>query len=88
MAVAAMHSAARAIGVALAGLAHIFNPERFILGGGVARAGESFLQDVERTLHDSLMDPAYGDGVKVLPSALQDDAALMGGLTLVQTSSQ
>jgi glucokinase len=87
VAVEAMRFAARAIGVALAGLAHIFNPERFILGGGVARAGESFFRDVERNLHASLMDPFYGEGLQVLPSELEDEAALLGGLTLVQTSS-
>jgi glucokinase len=87
VAVAVLQVAAHALGLALAGLVHTFNPERIILGGGVARAGGPFLEDVKRALLASLMAPAFAEGLQVLPSALGDEAALLGGLALVQTSS-
>jgi glucokinase len=86
VAASVLQVAAHALGAALAGLVHTFNPERIILGGGVARAGGPFLEDVKRTLLDSLMAPAFGEGLEVLPSSLGDEAALLGGLALVQTS--
>ena len=78
-----LQTASHALGAALAGLVHTFNPERILLGGGVARAGGAFLEDVKRALIASLMDPAFGEGLDVLPSALGDEAALLGALTLV-----
>ncbi len=87
VAIEALQAAARAIGTALAGLVHTFNPERIILGGGVALAGASFLGEVEATLRSSLMDPAFGLGLQLLPSALGDEAALLGALALVQPST-
>jgi glucokinase len=63
---------------------HTFNPERIILGGGMARAGGSFLETIETVLRSALMDPAFAVGLQVLPSALGDEAALLGGLALVE----
>ena len=79
-----LQAAAHALGIALAGLVHTFNPERIILGGGVARAGAPFLEDVSREMFASLMDPAFGEGLDLLPSSLGDEAALLGGLALVE----
>jgi glucokinase len=86
-ALSVLQSAALALGTALAGLVHTFNPERILLGGGVARAGDFFLQEVETNLRASLMDAAFADGLELLPSALGDEAALLGGLALVQTQT-
>jgi glucokinase len=87
VALSVLGDAARALGAALAGLVHIFNPERIILGGGVARAGGLFLETVETALRSSVMDPAFAEGLQVLPSVLGDEAALLGGLALVETST-
>ncbi len=75
--------AAAAIGTALAGLTHVFNPSRIVLGGGVSRAGGTFLSEVEQALFASLMLPAFGDGLRVVASSLGDEAALLGALELV-----
>ena len=84
VALSVLQTAAHALGTALAGLVHTFNPERIILGGGVARAGGPFLEDVKRSTFAALMDPVFGEGLDLLPSALGDEAALLGGLALVQ----
>lgn len=85
IAIEVMHEAAVALGTALAGLVHLFNPERIILGGGVSRAGGEFLGEIERTLRASLMISAFGDGMQVVPSALGDEAALLGAVALVHS---
>jgi glucokinase len=82
-----LQAAARAIGIGLAGLVHTFNPERLSLGGGVARAGGVFLETVGQVLRSSVMDPAFAAGLQVVPSALGDEAALLGGLALVETTT-
>jgi len=87
VAVSVLRAAAHALGTGLAGLVHTFNPELIILGGGVARAGGLFLQEVEAVLRSSLMDGAFAEGLELKPSTLGDQAALLGGLALVKTSS-
>jgi predicted NBD/HSP70 family sugar kinase len=67
---------------ALAGLVHIFNPQRIILGGGVARAGEVFWEPTRRTLQAEVMNAAFLEGVDLVPAALGDDAGLVGALVL------
>jgi glucokinase len=86
VAVEVMQRAAHAIGIALSGLVHIFNPERIIIGGGVARTGDWFLQEVDTTLRKHLMDPSFGEHLELLPTALDDEAGLLGSLALLQTS--
>jgi glucokinase len=77
-----LREAGEALGRALAGLVHIFNPQRIILGGGVARAGESLWEPVRRTLQAEVMNPAFLEGVDLVPAALGDDAGLVGALVL------
>ncbi|HSR48866.1 MAG TPA: ROK family protein [Anaerolineales bacterium] len=82
-----LQAASVALGTALAGLVHVFNPERIVLGGGVSQAGAFFLDQIERTLRASLMHPAFGGDLKVVPTALGDEAALLGAVALVQAMS-
>jgi glucokinase len=77
-----LREAGETLGRALAGLVHIFNPQRIILGGGVARAGENFWGPVRRTLQAEVMNPAFLEGVDLVPAALGDDAGLVGALVL------
>lgn len=87
LAAAVLDDAADALGTALAGMVHTFNPERIILGGGVAQSGPGFLNRIEATLRARLMHPAFGDGLSVLASALRDEAALLGAVVLVQNAA-
>ena len=71
-----------AVGRAVAGLLHTFNPQRVVIGGGVARSGEVFLEHVRRAVRTEVMDAAYLDGLEVVPAALGDDAGLVGAMVL------
>lgn len=87
IAVDVLHAAAVAIGIALAGLVHVFNPQRIILGGGVSQAGASFLGEIERTVIESLMHSSFADGLDVVPTALGDEAGLLGAVALVDAQA-
>jgi glucokinase len=70
------------IGHHLADLAHAFNPETFILGGGVSLLGDLLFDPIRLSLREHVMDPAYLVGVEVLPAALGDDVGLVGAMVL------
>jgi len=86
LALSVIEEAGLLIGHHLGDLAHIFNPEVFILGGGVSLLGDLIFEPIKRSLREHVMDPAYLDGVRVLPAALGDDAGLVGAMVLASQS--
>ncbi len=70
-------SAGRALAVGLAGLVNVFNPEMIVIGGGVARAGDLLLEPLRRWLRYYAITYIVGT-VRVLPSALGDNAGVYG----------
>ena len=70
------------IGLLLADLAHAFNPQIFVLGGGVSQIGALLFDPIERSLERHVMDPAYIEGLRILPAELGDDAGLVGAMVL------
>jgi len=86
LAMAVIEEAGFRIGHHLADLAHAFNPEVFILGGGVSLLGDLLFEPIRHSLREHIMDPAYLDGVGVLPAALGDDAGLVGAMVLASQS--
>ena len=72
----------RYLGEYLANLAHIFNPDIFVLGGGVSQIGPLLFNAIDEALKQHVMDPAYLDGLKIMPAKLGDDAGLVGAMVL------
>jgi glucokinase len=70
------------LGAYLADLAHVFNPEIFVLGGGVSQIGPLLLDSIDKSMREHVMNPAYLDGLKISPAELGDDAGLVGALVL------
>jgi glucokinase len=70
------------LGHFLADLAHVFNPETFVLGGGVSQLGDMLFKPIRASFEEHLMDPAYAENVHILPAALGDDAGLVGAMVL------
>jgi glucokinase len=77
-----LSQASRLIGQHLANLAHAFDPELFVLGGGISSIGELFFAPIRQSLAEHVMDPVYIEGLRVLPAALGDDAGLIGAMVL------
>ncbi len=78
----AWNTAGERLATALAGLINVLNPERIILGGGVAQNGPILFKPLVRALHKKAF-PIAACSVKVLPAALGVDAGLIGAASLV-----
>ena len=81
--------AGRALGAGIASLAHLFNPELVALGGGVTAAGDLLFGPLREELRARLLPGYAPDGeLAVVPSALGDDAGLLGAAALVLESHE
>jgi glucokinase len=81
-AISVIQQAADYIGQGLADFCHIFNPEVFVLGGGVSQLGPLLFDPIRRSLDHHLMHPIYGQDLRIEPAALGDDAGLVGAMVL------
>ena len=73
------------VGIALAGLVNVFNPERIVIGGGVAQAGSFLFDPIRRTLRDRALDWPVRH-VKVVRATLGNEAGVIGASVLVRRS--
>jgi predicted NBD/HSP70 family sugar kinase len=69
------------IGTALAGLVTLIDPERVVVGGDLAEAGDLLLDPLVAALRQGSM-PAVADDVSVAVSALGERAEVLGALAL------
>ena len=69
------------LGIGLANLVNILNPEVIVIGGGVVNGWELF----EKHMHQKVAERAFPSpvtGVKILPAECGDDAGLLGAARL------
>lgn len=71
----------RYLGLGLVAVVHALDPERIVIGGGVANAFDLF-EPVMRAEFGWRLMPAYRGGVEVIPAALGDHSGLYGALAL------
>jgi glucokinase len=76
--------AATYVGIGLANLCNILNPELIILGGGVTRVGHLLFDTVRETVAERAMSGARQ--VRIVPAALADDVVLLGAVALIETA--
>ena len=69
------------IGVTLAGIVNLLNPDRIIIGGGVADAGEPLFRSIRKTVGERAL-PVPGKAVKILKAKLGNDAGIIGAAAL------
>lgn len=74
---------ARGLGVGIGNTANLINPQRFILGGGVTKAGAAWWAEVWQSAAATALPEVRFD---VVPAALGDDAPLWGALALAEES--
>jgi len=70
------------LGIGVANLAHLFNPQMVILGGGVTNLGPLLFEPVRETVARRTMAPFRGR-LEIVPAALGDDVGLLGAAALV-----
>jgi glucokinase len=69
------------IGIGVTNLIQLYNPEVFVIGGGIAQAGKVLFDPILRTVRARAhMVPA--STVRVVPAQLGDDAGVIGGAVL------
>ena len=77
-----LREAGISLGVGIVNLAHLFNPERVILGGGVSlNAGRILWDAIHEIVRARTMAPCLRD-LEVVPASLGDDAGLLGGIAV------
>lgn len=82
LALSLIREAGGTIGAQLAQLAHAFNPEIFVIGGGVSRIGDIFFEAVREALQVNIMHRSYLESLQVVPAQLGDESGLVGAMVL------
>jgi glucokinase len=76
----------RRLGVGLASLANIFNPQVIVIGGGVIGAGELLLGPARDVMHRRALSPNK-DVVRVEAASLGAEAGMIGAALLAQEAA-
>ena len=71
----------RYLGIALSNVAHVVDPEAFVIGGGVSRAGEIILNVVEKYYNENAMFALKDKEFRL--AELGNDAGIYGAVRLV-----
>ncbi len=76
-----LEEAAQALGLGIGCAIVLMNPQRVVVGGGVTKSGERYLQVVQAAARSTALP---GMVVDIVPAALGDDAPLWGGIALAE----
>lgn len=76
-----LYRAGWALGVGIGNVANLINPQRFVLGGGVMKAGEGFWDVLQRVARETALPEV---NFEIVPAALGDDAPLWGAVALAE----
>ena len=63
---------------------NLLNPEKIIIGGGVADAGEILLEPIRRAVLDRAM-PIQAQAVQIVPAQLANSAGVIGASLLINS---
>lgn len=69
------------LGKSMAAVAVTLNPERFIIGGGLSKAGEFLFEQIRETFMKLTPEPVTR-GVSIVPAELGNDAGMIGAAGL------
>lgn len=82
LAIDLLEDAAVNLGIRVAYLVNLFNPEIVIIGGGVEKSGSLFLEPLRRTVRKwAFEEPA--NIVKIIPAQLGTDSVALGAASIV-----
>lgn len=79
--------AGRAIGVAVANLCNLLNPECVIVGGELSAAGDALFEPLRQSVRRTAI-PSALENLEIVPGVLGERAELLGALALVLTDSE
>jgi glucokinase len=76
-----VNRAALYLGKSMAAVSVILNPQRFIIGGGVSKAGEFLFEKIRKYYNEFTQETAK-EGVDIVPASLGNDAGVVGAAGL------
>ncbi|MBL7130066.1 MAG: ROK family transcriptional regulator [Candidatus Omnitrophica bacterium] len=74
--------AARRLGMKIAFLVNLLNPQTVIIGGGLEEAGMPFIDEIRRTVSEWSFEEA-SSAVKIIPSRLGENAVALGAANFI-----
>jgi len=72
------------IGIGLSSVVNLLNPEKIIIGGGVAEAGDILLEPIRKTIAKRAM-PIQAAAVEIVPAQLGNSAGVIGASLLINS---
>ena len=85
-ATALIESAGRYLGIGLASLINVFNPQAIVIGGGVANMGETILGPAVETARTRSFAQSFMD-VRIIEGELGERAAALGAIAVVRNAA-
>jgi predicted NBD/HSP70 family sugar kinase/predicted transcriptional regulator len=82
VAISCLERAAQRLGIKIAHLVNLLNPQVVVIGGGFEEAGEEFLNKVNQTVRDWAFRQAT-DNLKIVFSPLRENAVAQGAASLI-----
>jgi len=82
IAASVLDKVAKRLGIKIAYLVNLLNPQVVVIGGGLEEAGDDFLNKVTLTVRDWAFREAT-DGLKIVYSQLRENAVALGSASLV-----
>lgn len=69
------------LGVGLASIVNLLNPEVVVVGGGVIAAGDMLLEPARAVMRDRALSPS-GETVRIVPARFGDESGMLGAALL------
>jgi len=82
LAIEVMEETGYFVGIGVANAINFLNVEMVVIGGGISAAGSALWDPIMRTVRANALKEAV-EVCQIVPSALGDDAGIMGGVVLV-----
>jgi predicted NBD/HSP70 family sugar kinase len=77
-----VEEAGKELGIRVAYLVNLFNPEVVVVGGGIERAGSVLLDVIRKTVREKTFEE-IGNQVRIVPTQLGEDSVALGAVSLV-----
>ena len=74
------------VGIAVSNAINIFNPDKVVIGGGIAAAGDLLFDSIKTTARVNALYAAYSV-CEIVPAELGDDAGTLGGAALARAEA-
>jgi glucokinase len=73
------------VGLGIASLLHLFNPEVIVIGGGVSKSWDVLYPPMMEAIKSAVIDSAYWEKLHIERAVLDEDVSIIGAAALVAT---